>query len=199
MQRCSFAILAILAALLPVGAGGAGAETVLHISLDVKPTANGPQWGNNPRLYVLENDEVTASYPIAAPTKKDTSRCILRGATVNGQIQKVNYRASWYPPESIRREARRKGKSLKTKYGPDDPGNALGGMKLEIEWETCLPNTIRVHATPNRRSVEEQQRASHGCIRTLPEYWLAVAERVAKGTQVVVSGLPPYVQQNRLE
>jgi len=82
----------------------------------------------------------------------------------------------WVVPDSILAESRRLGKPLKKYYKPG-PNNPLGKYALYF----ALPG-IRMHGTNMPASVG--RRASHGCIRMLPNDIKFLYEHVPLGTPV---------------
>lgn len=84
----------------------------------------------------------------------------------------------WIPPDSIRAEAARKGRSLPA-YVPAGPNNPLGKYALNYGW-----TNYRMHGTNAPDSVG--LRSSHGCIRMLPKDIEELFHMVSVGTKVNV-------------
>jgi L,D-transpeptidase ErfK/SrfK len=89
---------------------------------------------------------------------------------------------SWYPPESIRREAAERGSPLPERVLPG-PDNPLGAYALYLD----LP-TYRIHGT--NRPYGVGIRATHGCIRMYPEDIEMLYREVAVGTPVQIVSQP---------
>jgi len=82
----------------------------------------------------------------------------------------------WYPPQSIREEAAREGKTLPD-FIPPGPDNPLGNFALRL----ALPRYL-LHGTNKPAGVG--MRVSHGCIRLYPEHIEKLFKAVKPGTPV---------------
>ena len=136
----------------PSGAGGARAETALDAALTAWSLSGNRVLidGGERRLYLKRQDGSVVSFPVAVGTA--------RTPTPAGDytVEAVSNKPTWYPPDSIRREAEAKGKPLPRAVPPGEH-NPLG------EWFVRLQNGIGIHGTNQPRSIGRA--ASHGCVR----------------------------------
>lgn len=100
--------------------------------------------------------------------------------TPTGQTKIIAKRENpvWIPPDSIRAEAARQGRSLPAVY-PAGPNNPLGKYALNLGW-----SGYRLHGTNAPASIGT--RASHGCIRMFPEDIESLFKQVDLNTPVTV-------------
>lgn len=100
--------------------------------------------------------------------------------TPTGETTIVQKRANpeWIPPASIRAEAAARGRDLPAVV-PAGPNNPLGLYALNLGW-----TNYRMHGTNAPSSVGT--RASHGCIRMLPEDIDSLFHQVEVGTKVTI-------------
>ncbi len=100
--------------------------------------------------------------------------------TPTGQTKIVAKRENpvWVPPDSIRAEAERQGRTLPAAY-PAGPNNPLGKYALNLGW-----SGYRLHGTNAPASIGT--RASHGCIRMFPEDIESLFKQVSVDTPVTV-------------
>ena len=89
---------------------------------------------------------------------------------------------SWYPPESIRKEAEAEGLSL-PKVVPPGPDNPLGTHALRLGNTAYL-----IHGTNKPYGLG--MRVSHGCVRMYPEDIITMFEMVPVNTPVHVVNQP---------
>lgn len=89
---------------------------------------------------------------------------------------------AWYPPDSIRQEAAKKGKSLPSVV-PAGPENPLGDRAILLD----LPGYL-IHGTNRPDGVG--MRVSHGCIRMRPETIRSLFTRVGVGERVNIIDMP---------
>jgi L,D-transpeptidase ErfK/SrfK len=92
---------------------------------------------------------------------------------------------SWYPPESVRKEAIAAGNALPDVV-PPGPDNPLGRHALRLN----LPGYL-IHGT--NRPFGVGMRVTHGCVRMLPEDIEDLFERVSVGTPVQILNQPVKV------
>jgi lipoprotein-anchoring transpeptidase ErfK/SrfK len=118
------------------------------------------------RLYLIENGEVSSSYPVAIgkpsyPTPRGSYR-----------IRRIIWNPRWVPPDS---EWAKK----KTPKGPGEPGNPMGRVKIFFSEPDYY-----IHGTRETDSLGQAE--SHGCVRMRNADVIAVAKRVmAAGGQPV--------------
>ena len=89
---------------------------------------------------------------------------------------------SWYPPESIRREAAAQGNPLPERVLPG-PDNPLGAYVLYLD----LPS-YRIHGT--NRPFGIGMRSTHGCVRMYPEDIEVLFKEVPVGTPLQIVSQP---------
>jgi L,D-transpeptidase ErfK/SrfK len=105
-------------------------------------------------------------------------------ATPEGTTKVVSKRKDpyWTPPASVRKEHKEEGDPLPARV-PPGPDNPLGNRAMNLGWPTYL-----IHGTNKPAGVGV--RASHGCIRMLPEDVEQLYEMVPVGTKVTVVNQP---------
>jgi L,D-transpeptidase ErfK/SrfK len=105
-------------------------------------------------------------------------------ATPEGTTKIVSKRKDpyWTPPASVRKEHKEEGDPLPARV-PPGPDNPLGRRAMNLGWPTYL-----IHGTNKPAGVGV--RASHGCIRMLPEDIDQLYEMVPVGTKVTVVNQP---------
>ncbi len=91
-------------------------------------------------------------------------------------IVRKTSRPTWFPPQSIRNEAAKKGRVLPQAIGPGRY-NPLGSHALYLGFPAYL-----IHGTNKPYSIG--MRVSHGCIRMYPEHIVEVFDMVKTGTPV---------------
>ncbi|PWG61358.1 hypothetical protein DEM34_16945 [Spiribacter halobius] len=90
----------------------------------------------------------------------------------------------WYPPESIREEARAEGREL-PKAVPPGPQNPLGRHKMRLD----IPGgAYLIHGTNNPLGIG--MRVTHGCVRMFPEDVESLFERLPVNTAVRIVNQP---------
>ncbi len=89
---------------------------------------------------------------------------------------------AWYPPESIREQAQRRGEPLPREV-PPGPENPLGRHALPLDISGYL-----LHGTNRPWGIG--MRATHGCIRLHPHDIAYLFERVSVGTPVRIVNQP---------
>jgi L,D-transpeptidase ErfK/SrfK len=101
-------------------------------------------------------------------------------ATPTGTTKIVSKRTDpiWTPPASVRKEHEEDGDPLPAQV-PPGPDNPLGRFAMNLGWPTYL-----IHGTNKPAGVG--LRASHGCIRMLPEDIAAIYEDIPVGMKVTV-------------
>ena len=93
-------------------------------------------------------------------------------------IVRKKARPIWYPPDSIREESARSGRTLPRAVGPG-PDNPLGSHALYLGFPQYL-----IHGTNKPFSIG--MRVSHGCVRMYPEHIVELFELVEPGTPVTL-------------
>jgi L,D-transpeptidase ErfK/SrfK len=83
---------------------------------------------------------------------------------------------AWYPPASIRKEARERGESLPSVV-PPGPDNPLGNHAMRLD----IPGYL-IHGTNRPDGVG--MRVTHGCVRMYPEDIEGLFSKVPNGTAV---------------
>ncbi len=94
------------------------------------------------------------------------------------RIESKHRDPTWYPPESIRKEALAQGEEL-PKYVPPGPDNPLGAFSLRLDRKGYL-----LHGTNRPAGVGMQ--VSHGCVRLYPEDIEQLFNQIKPGTPVRV-------------
>lgn len=90
----------------------------------------------------------------------------------------------WYPPQSIREEARAEGRDL-PKAVPPGPENPLGRHKMRLD----IPGgAYLIHGTNNPMGIG--MRVTHGCVRMYPEDIESLFERLPVDTPVRIVNQP---------
>ncbi|MCS4502762.1 hypothetical protein KBTX_00055 [wastewater metagenome] len=102
----------------------------------------------------------------------------LGSTSVSGKIDGP----AWYPPASIRAEARAKGESLPRRV-PPGPDNPLGAYALRL----AMPGYL-IHGT--NRPAGVGMRVSHGCVRLYPEDIASMFPQVPRDTPVRIVHQP---------
>jgi L,D-transpeptidase ErfK/SrfK len=102
--------------------------------------------------------------------------------TGQARVTRKQYRPSWYPPESIRREHAADGDPLPAVVRPG-PDNPLGSHAIYLSMAGYL-----LHGTNKPYGVG--MRVSHGCIRLYPEDIAALFEQIEPNTPVRIIDEP---------
>src|SRR5690606_25855134 len=89
---------------------------------------------------------------------------------------------SWYPPQSVRLEAKAKGREVPSVV-PPGPDNPLGTRALRLGIPAYL-----IHGTNNPWGIG--MRVTHGCVRMYPEDIESLFERVPVNTPVRIVNEP---------
>jgi L,D-transpeptidase ErfK/SrfK len=100
----------------------------------------------------------------------------------SGHVTRKKRHPSWTPPESIRKEAAARGRTLPPQIGPG-PNNPLGDYALYLS----IPGYL-LHGTSRPYGVG--MRVSHGCIRLYPEDIANLFPQVPVGTKVRIINQP---------
>lgn len=128
------------------------------------------------RLYFKRADGQVVSYPVALGTPRTPTPARAY------RVESVSHKPTWYPPASIRREYKAKGKPLPA-FVPPGPGNPLGSYFIRLQ------DSIGIHGTNQPRSIGRA--ASHGCIRMHDRDVRELAPQIKAGDGVtVVQALP---------
>ena len=121
------------------------------------------------RLYHFR-DERVVTYPVGIGNTSNPSP--LTRTSIRMRLESP----AWYPPESIREEARKEGNPLPAMI-PPGPANPLGPFALQLEKDGYL-----IHGTNKRFGVGQQ--VSHGCIRMFNDHIEELVWEVKKGSSV---------------
>lgn len=123
-------------------------------------------------LFRFENNQLAAAYPIG-PGKRDWQTPTGRYVVTSLQENKT-----WFVPESIQQEMRRKGLDVKSRV-PPGPDNPLGRY-----WIGTSAPGIGIHATVAPLSIYGFH--SHGCIRMHSDDAQRLYAKITKGTPVEI-------------
>lgn len=121
------------------------------------------------RLYHFRDGEV-ATYPVGIGTSTNPSPLTETHITMRLE------QPAWYPPSSVRKQARERGETV-PRMIPPGPDNPLGPFALQLEEAGYL-----IHGTNKRFGIGQQ--ISHGCIRMYNDDISRLVWQVEKGTQV---------------
>ena len=121
------------------------------------------------RLYHFRDGRVV-TYPVGIGNTSNPSP--LTRTSIRMRLESP----AWYPPESIREEARSEGNPLPAVI-PPGPANPLGPFALQLEEDGYL-----IHGTNKRFGVG--QKVSHGCIRMFNDHIEELVWEVEKGSSV---------------
>lgn len=102
-----------------------------------------------------------------------------------GKVKKIEMNPWWRPTEATKiAYLEKKGVELSPVVPPNDPQNAMGKVKIVIEFEK-FTEPIRIHGTNEPGSIGK--RISRGCIRMRNEDIVALASILKKAkTEVVI-------------
>jgi L,D-transpeptidase ErfK/SrfK len=100
----------------------------------------------------------------------------------SGRVVRKQEHPTWTPPESIRQEARARGRELPEQIGPSRH-NPLGDYAIYLS----IPGYL-LHGTSRPYGVG--MRVSHGCIRLYPEDIARLFPQVSVGTKVRIINQP---------
>jgi L,D-transpeptidase ErfK/SrfK len=122
------------------------------------------------RIYYYSGDNTVKTYPVGVGRQG--------WATPKGTTSVVSKEPNptWYPPDSLRREAASHGKRLPA-FVPPGPHNPLGHYAMHLGFKNIV-----IHGTNQPNSVGE--RSSHGCIRMYAEDLKELFNSVTPGTIV---------------
>jgi lipoprotein-anchoring transpeptidase ErfK/SrfK len=123
------------------------------------------------KLYLFKNDQLRATYPVAAGIAKKNEKTIWRTPTGKFTIVDKRENPSWLVPLSIRKEMEEAGEEV-LDLVPPGPKNPLGKFALK----TSLSG-IMIHSTIRPASIYTF--SSHGCIRVMPEHMEALFRDVS--------------------
>lgn len=158
--------------------GGARLETALDARFDswVHSSDRVLIDASSHRLYFKRANGQVVSYPVALGTARTPT------PIRDYRVESVSHKPTWYPPASIRREYKAKGKLLPA-FVPPGAGNPLGSYFVRLQ------NGIGIHGTNQPRSIGRP--ASHGCIRMHDRDVQELAPQLKSGDGVsVVQALP---------
>lgn len=144
--------------------GQASAETYIEVRFSENP----------PRLYLLHDGEVSATYTVAVARPSEKLRL-----PVEGKATQVWLHAPWYPTQ-LSREAyakQHKGEVLPAMVPYGDPRNQMGVGKILLvfppDWTT---KPLRIHGTTELDSIGK--RMSSGCVRMFDSDLVDLARRL---------------------
>ena len=121
------------------------------------------------RLYHFRDGRVD-TYPVGIGNTNNPSPLTTTEITMRLE------QPAWYPPESIRKQAKEEGDPL-PRMIPPGPANPLGPYALQLAERGYL-----IHGTNRRFGIGQQ--VSHGCIRMYNEDISQLVWEAEKGTQV---------------
>ena len=130
------------------------------------------------RLYYFPKNDpnIVETYPVSIG--RMDWKTPLGLTTVTAKVRNP----SWYPPKSVREEAKADGRELPSVV-PPGPDNPLGGHAMRLG----IPGYL-IHGTNRPRGVG--MRVTHGCLRMFPEDIASLFERVPTGTPVRIVNQP---------
>lgn len=128
------------------------------------------------RLYYFPTPDTVVTFPVAIGKAGWSTP---QGITY---IKEKKRHPTWTPPPSIRREAAKRGRTLRRVY-PAGPNNPLGTRALRLG----MPGYL-IHGTNKPWSIG--QRRSHGCIRMRRDDVEALFEQVEVGMPVKIIKQP---------
>jgi len=133
------------------------------------------------RLYYFDNSlesglKTVLTFPVTIGTSGWETPAGL--TKVIGKVKSPN----WYPPESIRNEARQEGKELPEFIPGGTPDNPLGDYSLRLDF----PGSYLIHGTNALGISSIGSRSSHGCIRLYPEDIEQLYNKVTLETPVLI-------------
>jgi lipoprotein-anchoring transpeptidase ErfK/SrfK len=100
---------------------------------------------------------------------------------IYGKVQQIDDNAFWWPTKRMRNED----PSLKVQYAPDDPGNAMEGRKIIIDYFSAHANQWwRIHGEDDLEKIGK--RRSSGCIRLYNPEWDTLADIIRGSPTKVV-------------
>ncbi|WP_456406195.1 L,D-transpeptidase family protein [Thiolapillus sp.] len=131
------------------------------------------------RLYYFVSPEEVATYPVSI------GRMDWKTPLGKARIVRKQKSPSWYPPESVKKEAAASGETVPDVV-PPGPDNPLGAYALRLN----LPGYL-IHGTNKPYGVG--MRVTHGCVRLLPEDIEELFHKVRVNTQVQIVNQPVKV------
>ncbi len=131
------------------------------------------------RLYYFVSAEEVVTYPVSI------GRMDWKTPLGKTRIVRKQKSPSWYPPESVKKEAAASGEAIPDVV-PPGPNNPLGEYALRLG----LPGYL-IHGTNKPYGVG--MRVTHGCVRLLPEDIEELFQKVKVNTQVQIVNQPVKV------
>ncbi|WP_456380046.1 L,D-transpeptidase family protein [Thiolapillus sp.] len=128
------------------------------------------------RLYYFVSAEEVVTYPVSI------GRMDWKTPLGKTRIVRKQKSPSWYPPESVKKEAAASGEVIPNVV-PPGPDNPLGKYALRL----ALPGYL-IHGTNKPYGVG--MRVTHGCVRLLPEDIEELYQKVSINTQVQILNQP---------
>jgi lipoprotein-anchoring transpeptidase ErfK/SrfK len=129
-----------------------------------------------PHLYLLQDGEVKATYPVAIARSS-----VKLNIPVVGEATRVFIHAPWYPTQRSREAyaAQHRGEALPAMVPYGDPRNAMGIGKIMLAfppgWTT---KPLRIHGTTEPNSIGK--RVSSGCVRLHNADFVDLAHRLGE-------------------
>lgn len=107
-------------------------------------------------LTVQRDDRVRVETPVVLPRRS------YYPVPVSGTVTRAVMGPIWIPTANMHRDQPGR---YKARYGPYEPGNAMGHCKLYIDFDIDLPllKTVRIHG--NAKTSDLGTRKSRSCIR----------------------------------
>lgn len=131
------------------------------------------------RVYYFMSADEVVTYPVSI------GRMDWKTPLGKARIVRKQKSPSWYPPESVKKEAAASGETIPDVI-PPGPENPLGDYALRLN----LPGYL-IHGT--NRPYGVGMRVTHGCVRLLPEDIEALFQKVKVNTQVQIVNQPVKV------
>lgn len=129
------------------------------------------------KLTITKNGKEKLSTKVVLP-RSPTYRIPAKGT-----VYAAGMGPKWSPTANTRRYYRRKGKHLRSTYGPYARGNAMGHCKVSIRFGQRSMSAIRIHG--NARKQDLGQRLSLGCIRVPDQLCKQLVKHARGGAYVV--------------
>jgi lipoprotein-anchoring transpeptidase ErfK/SrfK len=118
-------------------------------------------------LYEEGMSEPIARYPVVVPRKGDEPEMF----PIRGQVVRVERNPYWYPTGYTKETfLEKRNIRLPDAVPPGDPLNAMGTMKIRVQFSGPIKPTVRIHGTNEPHIFKlppEKRHRSSGCIRML--------------------------------
>ncbi len=128
-------------------------------------------------LTIVRNGQLLHSTRVVLPHSAQAYRL-----PVHGVVQQAIWKPSWTPTAATRKAQPR----LKAYYRGGESGNAMGDIKLVIQYEagSNIPSTVRIHGAA--AEVDLGTRKSRGCIRVQNSFAPTLLQAVNEGQRLGV-------------